>query len=96
MARRPNISELVELSVDERLRLVEDLWDSIASVPDNVRLTDAQKRELDRTLDEYGRSAERLSNQPKSVETAQVEIGAASQFTSPAQWPTRWRASRCG
>ncbi len=56
MAKRPNISELVELSVDERLQLVEDLWDSIASVPDNVRLTDAQKRELDRTLDEYHRN----------------------------------------
>ena len=44
---------LLDLSVSERIQLVEDLWDSIAEVPDQVPLTDAQKAELDQRLDAY-------------------------------------------
>ena len=41
------------LSVAERIQLVEDIWDSIAEVPESVPLTDDQKAELDRRLDAY-------------------------------------------
>jgi putative addiction module component (TIGR02574 family) len=47
------ISDLLELSMSERIQLVEDLWDSIATVPEAVSLTEAQKEELDRRLDAY-------------------------------------------
>jgi putative addiction module component (TIGR02574 family) len=47
------ISNLLELSVSERIQLVEDLWDSIAAVPEGVPLTESQKEELDRRLDAY-------------------------------------------
>lgn len=47
------ISELLELSIPERLRLVEDLWDSIAKDAEAVPLTDWQRRELDACLDEW-------------------------------------------
>ena len=47
------ISDLLELSISERIQLVEDLWDSIATVPEGVSLTEAQKEELDRRLDAY-------------------------------------------
>ena len=47
------ISDLLELSISERIQLVEDLWDSIATVPEAVSLTEAQKEELDRRLDAY-------------------------------------------
>jgi putative addiction module component (TIGR02574 family) len=47
------ISDLLELSISERIQLVEDLWDSIATVPEAVMLTEAQKEELDRRLDAY-------------------------------------------
>ena len=41
------------LSVEERLALVEDLWDSIAEDGAAVPLTDAQRAELDRRLAEH-------------------------------------------
>jgi len=39
--------------VPERIQLVEDIWDSIAEVPESVPLTDEQKAELDRRLEAY-------------------------------------------
>jgi putative addiction module component (TIGR02574 family) len=44
---------LRELSIDERIRLVEDLWDSIAEDQAALPLTPAQRAELDRRLDAY-------------------------------------------
>lgn len=45
------IEELLKLSVAERIQLVEDLWDSIATDPEALPLTEAQKAELDRRLE---------------------------------------------
>lgn len=42
-----------KLSIAERLQLVEDIWDSIAQDTEALPLTDAQKAELDRRLDQY-------------------------------------------
>jgi putative addiction module component (TIGR02574 family) len=44
---------ILDLSISERIQLVEDIWDSIAQVPESVQLTDEQKLELDRRLDAY-------------------------------------------
>lgn len=41
------------LSIDERLALVEELWDSIAKDAAAVPVTDAQRAELDRRLAEH-------------------------------------------
>ena len=49
-------SDVLNLSVAERIQLVEDIWDSIAEVPEAVRLTEEQKTELDRRLDAYHRN----------------------------------------
>ncbi|MEO8326012.1 MAG: addiction module protein [Nitrospirota bacterium] len=46
-------TKLRELPVDERIKLVEELWDSIASDQKVLSLTDDQKAELDRRLDAY-------------------------------------------
>lgn len=46
-------TKLLELSIDERIKLVEDLWDSIASEQQMLRFADAQRAELDRRLDLY-------------------------------------------
>lgn len=48
-----NVNDLLELPVSERLRLVEDLWDSIAEVPEAIELSDDQRTELDRRLEAY-------------------------------------------
>jgi putative addiction module component (TIGR02574 family) len=48
-----NLSEVLKLPVDERLKLVESIWNSIAEFPDSLELTNAQRQELDRRLDAY-------------------------------------------
>jgi putative addiction module component (TIGR02574 family) len=49
------LSELLELPVEERLKLVEALWESVAECPEALELTTAQKQELDRRLTAYER-----------------------------------------
>lgn len=46
-------SNIKQLPIDERIRLVEDLWDSIASDQNSLPLTQDQKNELDKRLDAY-------------------------------------------
>lgn len=46
-------AELKALPMDERLRLVEDLWDSIAAEAETLPLTSAQREELDKRLDAW-------------------------------------------
>jgi putative addiction module component (TIGR02574 family) len=48
-------ADILSLSVPERILLVEDIWDSIAEIPESVPLTMAQKQELDNRLDAYHR-----------------------------------------
>ncbi len=52
-------AKLQELPVEERIRLVEDLWDSIAADQEALRLTIEQKAELDRRLDAYQSNGDR-------------------------------------
>lgn len=54
--RRISLAEILELPIEERIQLVEDVWDSIAEVPDATPLTDEQKAELDRRLDAYNKN----------------------------------------
>lgn len=42
--------EIARLPVEERLRLVEDIWESIRANPDGLPMTEAQRAELDRRL----------------------------------------------
>ncbi|WP_414040782.1 addiction module protein [Acidithiobacillus sp. M4-SHS-6] len=57
-----NMAALRNLPVEQRLHLVEELWDSIAADQCVLALTDAQRRELDRRLDAY--EADRKPGQP--------------------------------
>lgn len=43
-------ADVLRLSVPERIQVVEDIWDTIAEVPDEVELPNEQKAELDRRL----------------------------------------------
>jgi putative addiction module component (TIGR02574 family) len=52
------IKELLQLSIAERIQLVEDLWDSIAAEPAALELTDKQRAELDRRLDDHAANPE--------------------------------------
>jgi putative addiction module component (TIGR02574 family) len=46
-------TKLPQLTVDERIRLVEDLWDSIAADQGALPITTDQRIELDRRLNTY-------------------------------------------
>ncbi len=44
----PNATAIFDLSPSEKLQLVEDLWDDLASTPEAVPVFDWQKHELAR------------------------------------------------
>lgn len=50
--------DIDHLSPDERIRLGEELWNSLHSMPGAIPLTPAQEDELDRRLDEYRQNRE--------------------------------------
>jgi putative addiction module component (TIGR02574 family) len=54
------LAEIVSLSVDERIRLVEAIWDSIAAEPGQPELTEAQHQELERRLAAHTASPEEV------------------------------------
>ena len=45
------IKQARNLSIPDRIRLVEEIWDTIAEENEAFELTDAQKLELDRRLE---------------------------------------------
>jgi putative addiction module component (TIGR02574 family) len=47
------LGDLLKLTIAERIRLVEDLWDSIAAEQAAMPVTAEQMAELDRRLDAY-------------------------------------------
>lgn len=49
------IPDIHGLSTEDRLRLLEEIWESLSDDPDAIALTDAQRAELDRRLDELDR-----------------------------------------
>lgn len=49
--RRP-ILDIDSLSPQQRLDLIQALWESLETSPENVPLTAAQRAELDRRLDQ--------------------------------------------
>lgn len=47
------VSEILQLSVAERIQIVEDIWDSISESPESLSLSEAEKLELDKRLESY-------------------------------------------
>jgi putative addiction module component (TIGR02574 family) len=47
--------DIASLSLEERLRLLDELWESLSRTPEAVPMTNAQREELDRRLDELDR-----------------------------------------
>jgi putative addiction module component (TIGR02574 family) len=43
--------DIEKLDTDQRLELIEELWESLRVNPDGVPISEEQKRELDRRLD---------------------------------------------
>jgi putative addiction module component (TIGR02574 family) len=47
------LNQIVALDIQDRIRLVQGILDSIAAEQVNPDLTEPQKRELDRRIDDY-------------------------------------------
>lgn len=44
------LADILDLSVAERIQLVQDVWDSIAAEPEELPLTEEERQEIDRRL----------------------------------------------
>ncbi len=45
------VAEIFELSVTERIQIVEDIWDSVRNAPEELSLSETEK--LDKRLENY-------------------------------------------
>ncbi|MEK7816432.1 MAG: addiction module protein [Pseudomonadota bacterium] len=53
--RDTDIAEILNLPIEERLRLVELIWESIAANPSAVPISDAHRAVIDERLAEHAR-----------------------------------------
>jgi putative addiction module component (TIGR02574 family) len=63
-------TQIFELTLSEKLQLLEDLWDSIAQVPDQIPVLDWQKEELAKRKTAYSQNP----NSGSSWEAAKERI----------------------
>ena len=56
------LEDLKKLSVTDRLDLLEKIWDSLQDVPEAVPLTDAQREELDRRVEDLERNPDAVES----------------------------------
>lgn len=70
------VVDIDQLSVAERIQLIEDVWDSLATTPDAIPLTQAQRDELDRRLDAH------RANSGEGTSWAQVKDGIKRRGTA--------------
>ena len=47
------LSEVLELPIADRIKLVQVIWDSVAAQPDQVPVTPEQRAELETRMREY-------------------------------------------
>ncbi len=47
------VTDTLKLSIPERIQLVEDIWDTIASETESIDLTEDEKKIIDERLDAY-------------------------------------------
>ena len=51
-----DIAEILKLSPEERLRLIDIIWDSLSADPSSVPLGDAHRKAIDERLAEHERN----------------------------------------
>ena len=54
------LNEIVALSIEDRIILVQAIWDSIAAEQVYPDLTEAQKQELDRRINDYEENPDKV------------------------------------
>ena len=71
---KPGAPSILDLSPSEKLQLVEDLWDDLASTPEAVPVFDWQKQELAR------RKANLLKNPASGLAWEEVKRTLRSRY----------------
>ncbi len=56
--KRITATDTLELSIPERIQLVEDIWDTIAEKTELVELTKEEKKIIDERLEAYHKNPE--------------------------------------
>ena len=51
-------TDTIALSIPERIQLVEDIWDTIATEAEAIELTEDEKRIIDERLEKYHQNPE--------------------------------------
>ena len=64
------VSDVLGLPIQDRIQLVEAIWDSIAEVPEAVELSEVQRSELDKRLVAF--KANPLAGSPWSEVRARI------------------------
>ena len=64
------VSDVLDLPIQDRIQLVEAIWDSIAEVPEAVELSEVQRSELDQRLVAF--KANPLAGSPWSEVRARI------------------------
>ena len=63
-----------DLPLDERLRLVEDIWDSIAEEQEALPMSEEQRRALDQRLEAYRLTNDRGAPAAEAIERIRAEL----------------------
>ena len=54
--KKISATDTLDLSIPERIQLVEDIWDTIAVEAQSIELTEDEKRIIDQRLEAYHRN----------------------------------------
>jgi len=56
--KKISATDALDLSIPERIQLVEDIWDTIAAKADSLELTEEEKKIIDVRLEKYHQNPE--------------------------------------
>ena len=56
--KKISATDALDLSIPDRIQLVEDIWDTIAAKADSVELTEEEKKIIDARLEKYHQDPE--------------------------------------
>ena len=63
-----------DLPLNDRIQLVEDIWDSIAAEQHSIPVTEKQRQELDRRLKSYELSEDAGVSAAESIERIRASL----------------------
>jgi len=65
--KKISATDTLDLSIPERIQLVEDIWDTIATDVDAIELSDEEKKIIDDRLEAYHRNPKEGSSWEKVI-----------------------------